>query len=90
LGNPWLFGQLLGRRAGPPTRDEVLDELDWVIECAVEHLGAARAAHYLRKFYPWYVDRLGGGAALRDVLQRSQTVADARSVRAQRRPAAAA
>jgi hypothetical protein len=68
----------------------VLDELDWVIECAVEHLGAPRAARYLRKFYPWYVDRMGGGAALRDVLQRSQTVADARAVLAQLRPAAAA
>ena len=32
LGNPWLFEELLGRRAGPPTRDEVLDELGWVID----------------------------------------------------------
>ena len=27
LGNPWLFGQVLGTRAGEPTRDEVLAEL---------------------------------------------------------------
>jgi tRNA-dihydrouridine synthase B len=26
---------------------------------AVEHVGAERAASYLRKFYPWYVERLG-------------------------------
>ena len=26
---------------------------------AVEHLGPERAARYLRKFYPWYVERLG-------------------------------
>ena len=25
---------------------------------AVEHLGAERAGRYLRKFYPWYVERL--------------------------------
>jgi nifR3 family TIM-barrel protein len=61
LGNPWLFSQLLGQRDDhdEPSRDEVLAELDWVIECAREHLGPERAARYLRKFYPWYVERLG-------------------------------
>ena len=59
LGNPWLFEQLLGPRSAEPTRAEVLAELDWVIARAVEHLGAERAARYLRKFYPWYVARLG-------------------------------
>ena len=36
-----------------------------MIERAVEHMGAERAGRYLRKFYPWYVERLGGtqGAA---------------------------
>ena len=58
LGNPWLFAQLLGLRTDEPTRDEVLDELDWVIDRAVEHLGEERAARYLRKFYPWYLTRL--------------------------------
>jgi nifR3 family TIM-barrel protein len=62
LGNPWLFEQLLGSRrdSDGPTRAEVLAELDWVIERARDHLGADRAARYLRKFYPWYVERLGG------------------------------
>jgi hypothetical protein len=36
-----------------------LDELDWVIHCGRQHLGEERAARYLRKFYPWYVERLG-------------------------------
>jgi nifR3 family TIM-barrel protein len=58
LGNPWLFAELLGGRDGDPTREEVLAELDWVIVCAREHLGDERAARYLRKFYPWYVERL--------------------------------
>jgi nifR3 family TIM-barrel protein len=58
LGNPWLFAQVLGARALPPTRAEVLDELHWTIESAVEHLGRQRATRYLRKFYPWYVPRL--------------------------------
>src|SRR5262249_30328040 len=64
LGNPWLFEQVLGRRLAEPDREEILDEVDWVIERAVEHLGADRAARYLRKFYPWYVERLGGTRAL--------------------------
>jgi tRNA-dihydrouridine synthase len=61
LGNPWLFEELLGRREGPPTRAEVLEELGWVMDRAVEHLGPERAGRYLRKFYPWYVERLGEG-----------------------------
>ena len=66
LGNPWLFEQLLGDRDTGPSRAEVLAELEWTIARAVEHLGAERAARYLRKFYPWYVARLA--------LDRTQTV----------------
>jgi tRNA-dihydrouridine synthase B len=80
LGNPWLFAQLLGTRADEPRRDEVLAELHWVMERAVEHLGADRAGRYLRKFYPWYVERLGAGKALQEALQRTATVAEARAV----------
>jgi tRNA-dihydrouridine synthase len=59
LGNPWLFRELVGGRGGaPPSADEVRAELDWVIDRASEHLGPERAGRYLRKFYPWYVERL--------------------------------
>ena len=74
LGNPWLFEQVLGERVSEPRRDEILDELDWVIERAVEHLGLERATRYLRKFYPWYVERLGGGKALQAALQTAPTL----------------
>jgi tRNA-dihydrouridine synthase len=90
LGNPWLFAQLLGERAGTPTGDEVLDELDWVIERAVDHLGEPRAARYLRKFYPWYVERMGAGREVQDALQRADSVAQARAVLAGLRPVRAA
>ena len=59
LGNPWRFERLLGLREGEPSRQEILDELLWVIERAEEHLGIERAGRYLRKFYPWYADTLG-------------------------------
>jgi tRNA-dihydrouridine synthase B len=80
LGNPWLFDQLLGRRDSEPGRDEILSELDWVIDQAAEHLGPERAARYLRKFYPWYLERLGGDKALQGELQRAPTLGAARAL----------
>jgi tRNA-dihydrouridine synthase B len=82
LGNPWLFERLLCSRESEPTRQEVLAELDWTIDRAVEHLGQQRATRYLRKFYPWYVARLGlqkaDAKALGESLQRVATLEDAR------------
>jgi tRNA-dihydrouridine synthase B len=80
LGNPWLFEQLLGTREGQPDREEILDEVDWVLERACEHLGPDRAARYLRKFYPWYVERLGADRVLQAELQRAPTVQAARAL----------
>jgi tRNA-dihydrouridine synthase B len=80
LGNPWLFGQVLGTRIEDHTRDEVLAELHWVMERAVEHLGADRAGRYLRKFYPWYLDRLDAPKALQQAMQSTADVAEARAV----------
>jgi nifR3 family TIM-barrel protein len=86
LGNPWLFEQVLGSRADDPTSEEVVREWLWVCERAVEHLGDQRAAGYLRKFHPWYVARLGEGAAVQDALQRAATVAEQTAVISALRP----
>jgi nifR3 family TIM-barrel protein len=80
LGNPWLFSQLLGKRQSDPTREEILAELDWVMHRAAEHLGDERAGRYLRKFYPWYVERLGGAKELQDGLQRAPDLPTARAL----------
>jgi nifR3 family TIM-barrel protein len=80
LGNPWLFEEVLGTRTGPPGRDEIVTEWEWVIDRAQEHLGPERAARYLRKFHPWYVEALGESKATQDALQRSETLAEARAV----------
>jgi nifR3 family TIM-barrel protein len=80
LGNPWLFAELLGLREGEPARREVLAELDWVIERAIEHLGSDRAGRYLRKFYPWYVERLGGDRHLQAAVQTAPTIDAARAL----------
>jgi tRNA-dihydrouridine synthase len=92
LGNPWLFAQLLhdGNGAGrnEPTGEQILGELDWVIDRAIEHLGEERAGRYLRKFYPWYLERLGfaRGRAGRELLQELQTAPDIEAARALLRP----
>ena len=91
LGNPWLFAQLLGAYDAEPTEREIRDELDWVMQRAVDHLGAVRAGRYLRKFYPWYVERLGGSKQLQAALQATESVDAARAVleASERLPAAA-
>jgi len=78
LGNPWLFEELVGTRSAQPSPDEILTELDWVIERACEHLGTERATRYLRKFYPWYLERLGAERAVQDRIQRAPTLDQAR------------
>jgi tRNA-dihydrouridine synthase B len=80
LGNPWLFEQLLGTRSGAPTDEEVHAELDWIIERAVEHLGEERATRYLRKFYPWYIERTGGDRVLQAALQSAPTLGEVRAL----------
>ena len=79
LGNPWLFAQLLEDR-GEPTREEVLDELDWIVDRAVEHLGEDRAARYLRKFHPWYLSRLGEPRSTQAELQCANDLEEQREI----------
>ena len=67
-------------REREPTHAEVLEELHWLMDRVVEHMGTERAGRWLRKAYPWYVERLGGGPALQDALQRAEGVAAARAV----------
>jgi nifR3 family TIM-barrel protein len=78
LGNPWIFEQLTGRRGVDPSRDEVIAELLWVMERAEEHLGLDRAARYLRKFYPWYLERLDADRKAAADFQQSESLAEAR------------
>jgi tRNA-dihydrouridine synthase B len=80
LGNPWLFAQVLGARDDEPAREEILAEWEWVVDRAEEHLGAERAARYLRKFHPWYTERLGVGHGVQDGLQRAESLSEQRAI----------
>jgi tRNA-dihydrouridine synthase B len=80
LGNPWLFEQVLGARERGPAREEIVAEWEWVLDRAEEHLGGDRAARYLRKFHPWYLERLGAERTAQDALQRAETIDEQRSI----------
>jgi tRNA-dihydrouridine synthase B len=79
LGNPWRFGRLTGGYEGEPSPGEVAEEVEWVIACAEEHLGVERAGRYLRKFYPWYAERLDLTRRERQPLVTAPTTAHARA-----------
>ena len=84
LGNPWLFRELLTGEDRRPSPDEVRRELEWTMARAEEHLGTDRATRYARKFYPWFVERLGldppRARALQEELQRASTMEQARAL----------
>ena len=86
LGNPWLFENVLGLRAEPPARDEVIAELRWIIDRASEHLGEERAARYLRTFYPWYLDQLELDKPTLIAFQQSDSIDQVRAMLAQLEP----
>jgi len=77
LGNPWLFRKVLTGDLTEPSKAEIFEELTWIVERARQHFGEQKAASYLRKFYPWYVERIEGEAELQDAMQRSESTEDA-------------
>ena len=74
LGNPWIFEELVGDRSAPPRRDEIAAELRWVLDCGERHFGAERASRNLRKFYPWYLERLEISGPEADAFQRADSL----------------
>jgi nifR3 family TIM-barrel protein len=87
LGNPWIFADLAGNPA-EPGRDEIEAELRWILDRAEEHWGAERAARNLRKFYPWYVERLGFSGPEADRFQRTESLDQVRDLLREARAAA--
>jgi tRNA-dihydrouridine synthase B len=80
LGYPWIFEELVGGRLDEPSSAEVVAELRWVLDRAEEHWGEVRAARNLRKFYPWYLDRLGIHGEAADAYQRTTSLDDVRAL----------
>ena len=90
LGKPWLFESVLGLRSEPPTSDEIVAELGWIIDRASEHLGEERAARYLRTFYPWYLEQLDLDKPTLIAFQQSESIDQVRSMLAELEPLSSA
>jgi hypothetical protein len=58
----------------------VIAELGWVLDRAAEHWGEVRAARNLRKFYPWYLDRLGVHGQEAHAYQRTTSLDEVRGL----------
>jgi tRNA-dihydrouridine synthase B len=80
LGNPWIFEELTSGSAVAPTAAEIEAELRWILDRAAEHWGPERAARNLRKFYPWYVERLGYEGPEADRFQRTEALDEVREL----------
>ena len=80
LGNPWIFGELIRGETREPTPKEIEAELLWLLDRAAEHWGPERAARNLRKFYPWYLERLGYTGSEADRFQRTERLDQVREL----------
>ena len=80
LGDPWIFARLLGEREEQASADEIVAELEWVLARAAEHWGPERAARNLRKFYPWYLERLGVSGQEAHAFQRTASLDEVREM----------
>jgi tRNA-dihydrouridine synthase B len=80
LGDPWIFDRLTGRRGASASDAEILSELEWVLERGERHWGPERAARNLRKFYPWYLERLRITGPAAHAYQRAETLDEVREL----------
>jgi tRNA-dihydrouridine synthase B len=80
LGDPWIFGRLTSRRSTGAEATEILAEIAWVLDRGERHWGPERAARNLRKFYPWYLERLGITGPAAHVYQRAETLDEVREL----------
>ena len=80
LGNPWLFAQVLGDARRRADRRRGAGRVALGDRPGRGAPGPDRAARYLRKFHPWYVERLGAPKAVQDALQRADTLDEQRDV----------
>lgn len=80
FGYPWVFAELTGREVEEPSPETIMAELLWVMDQAEDHFGEERAGRYLRKFYPWYLDRLDVPKLVRSELCQTAGLERAREI----------
>ena len=80
FGWPWIFEELTGQRTEPPSRAEIAASCSGSSTGPRSTSASERASRYLRKFYPWYLDRLDAPPEVADELQRSSDLDRAREL----------
>ena len=81
LGNPWIFDELTGGADEPADARPRSRPSCAGCSTAPPSTGAPeRAARNLRKFYPWYVERLGYEGADADRFQRTESLDEVREL----------
>lgn len=81
LGNPWIFREILEEKTYNPTFAEWLDVVMDHIDYHQEHYGnTTTAAVLMRKHLLWYAKGFPGIKALRDHLNRVDSLASAREI----------
>jgi tRNA-dihydrouridine synthase B len=68
-GNPWALREIIDGEDAEPTREEVAAELILFIRETVREIGEQRAAGFLKKFYGWYLGKLGARRITRPLTQ---------------------
>ncbi len=79
LGNPYLFAQIkhkliTGDDLGPQSREQKLGDITEHMRLLLENKGEYVAATECRKHLAWYIKGVRGAAALRDEINRTESV----------------
>jgi len=79
LGNPWVFGQLLGGHNRHPTVEEWFDVLSRHLDYHEAHYGSGHGGTVrFRKHVLWYTTGFPGSRAMRAVLSTTPSLAEVR------------
>ena len=73
-GNPWIFREILGRGESPALRDRI-DTCRRHLRLYTAWAGEQRALREMRKHMAWYLKGFGGAAAIRDRINRAESLA---------------
>lgn len=85
LGNPWIYRQIHealveNREATMPTIEERLSTAIEHMELEALYAGEQRAVFHMRRIGAWYIAGVPGAAKWRDLLHRSRSLDEVRSI----------
>lgn len=84
-GNPWIFHRLshyleTGETLGPPSVDEIREEILRHMSLQVEYQGEYLAIREMRKHVAWYTAGLAHSAAMRNEINQAESYEELRAI----------